>query len=65
MSSETQFGVIKVSFSSSKKALAASFDGSCWAGARTSSGRVKTWVAYVSKATAFETSEQAADRVKS
>lgn len=58
------FGVIKVSFSSSQKALAASFNGSCWAGGRTSSGRVKTWVAHVSKVSPYETLEQVSDRVK-
>ena len=63
MTTVQTFGTVKIHFTSSKKSMAASVDGSCTAGARTSSGKVKTWIAHVAKVNAYETAEQAAKRL--
>jgi hypothetical protein len=57
------FGVVRIHFTSSKKAMAASVYGSCTAGMRTASGKVKTWIAHVAKVSASETMDQAAKRI--
>ena len=54
---------IKLHFRSSKRAIAASIDGSCTAGERTRSGKIKTWVAHVYKLSPSETTEQAYKRI--
>lgn len=48
------FGTIKIHFTSVKAAIAASVDGSATAGKRDRTGRIRTWIAHVSKATATE-----------
>ena len=48
------FGTIKIHFTSVKAAIAASVDGSATAGERDRTGRIRTWIAHVSKATATE-----------
>lgn len=63
MANAQTFGTVKIHFTSSKKAMAASVDASCTAGMRTASGKVKTWIAHVAKVSAYETAEQAAVRI--
>jgi hypothetical protein len=63
MTNTQTYGTVKIHFASSKKAMSASVDGSCTAGARTKSGNVKTWIAHVAKVNPYETGEQAAKRI--
>lgn len=63
MSNTQTFGTVKIHFTSSKKAMASSVDGSCTAGVRTASGKVKTWIAHVARVNAYETAEQAVKRL--
>lgn len=63
MTTAQTFGTVKIHFTSSKKAMAASVDGSCTAGMCTTSGKVKTWIAHVAKVSANETTKQAIKRL--
>lgn len=58
------YGTIRIHFSDSMRAMAASYDGSCAAGMRTMAGKVKTWIAHVPKVSPGETVEEAMSRVR-
>jgi hypothetical protein len=60
----TQFGTIKIHFTSAKRAIAASVDNTCTAGERSKNGKkVKTWIAKVAKATPYETANDVVARL--
>ena len=54
----SDFGNTNIHFKSSKKAILFSIDKSCWAGERTKSGRIKTWIASVAKNSPYETRQE-------
>lgn len=53
---------VKLHFRSAQAAQRAAVDGVAYAGERAPSGRVRTWIAHVVKATPTETQEEAAAR---
>lgn len=55
---------LKIHFTSVKRAIASSVDGSATAGQRSASGKVKTWIAHVAKANPTETAAQATKRLR-
>lgn len=60
----TTNNTIKLHFASAALAMSSSIDGKAYAGERTKSGHVKTWIAHVAKAAPTETTAEAAARVR-
>lgn len=58
-----QYGTTKIHFTSLKKALAASVDGSVSAGMQAGRGQRKTWITHVSKAAPCETTSEIIKRI--
>ena len=55
---ETPFGVIKIHFKSELRAVMLSTNNRRYSGERTSGGKAKTWISYVPKAHARESTER-------
>ena len=60
---ETPFGVIKIHFKSALRAVMLSTNNRCYSGERTSGGKVKTWIAYIPKAHARESTKELIARI--